>query len=142
MGLLEDSIREHLELKRRQGVSEKEIERIEAEAFGEQGAVPYEGQASQGEQEEAEREPSAETEATPEPPAGGEEAVRQAELPAEDSKPVEPEEAPAEPEPQPKEGADEAEDLLEETPEFLEETPEGEQLWFEQKPPKDFDFDD
>lgn len=34
------------------------------------------------------------------------------------------------------------EDLLEETPEFLEETPEDDQLWFEQKPPKDFDFDD
>jgi hypothetical protein len=34
------------------------------------------------------------------------------------------------------------EDLLEETPDFLEETPEDDELWFEQKPPKDFDFDD
>ncbi|MGB7588124.1 MAG: hypothetical protein WBM00_05390 [Solirubrobacterales bacterium] len=34
------------------------------------------------------------------------------------------------------------EDLLEETPDFLEESPEDDQLWFEQKPPKDFDFDD
>lgn len=34
------------------------------------------------------------------------------------------------------------EDLLEETPDFLEEAPEDDQLWFEQKPPKDFDFDD
>lgn len=34
------------------------------------------------------------------------------------------------------------EDVLEETPEFLEEAPEDDQLWFEQKPPKDFDFDD
>ena len=34
------------------------------------------------------------------------------------------------------------EDLLEETPDFLEETPEHERLWFEQKPPRDFDFDD
>jgi hypothetical protein len=33
-------------------------------------------------------------------------------------------------------------DVLEETPDFLEETPEDDQLWFEQKPPKDFDFDD
>jgi hypothetical protein len=33
-----------------------------------------------------------------------------------------------------------AEDVLEETPEFLQETPEHERLWFEQKPPKDFDF--
>jgi hypothetical protein len=34
------------------------------------------------------------------------------------------------------------EDVLEETPDFLEEAPEDDQLWFEQKPPKDFDFDD
>jgi len=34
----------------------------------------------------------------------------------------------------------EGEDLLEETPEFLEETPEHDRLWFEQKPPRDFDF--
>jgi hypothetical protein len=34
-----------------------------------------------------------------------------------------------------------ADDLLEETPDFLEETPEHDRLWFEQKPPKDFDFD-
>lgn len=34
------------------------------------------------------------------------------------------------------------EDVLEETPEFLEETPEHDRLWFEQKPPKDFDFND
>jgi hypothetical protein len=35
-----------------------------------------------------------------------------------------------------------ADDLLGETPDFLEETPEDDELWFEQKPPKDFDFDD
>ena len=34
------------------------------------------------------------------------------------------------------------EDVLEETPDFLEESPEDDELWFEQKPPKDFDFDD
>lgn len=37
---------------------------------------------------------------------------------------------------------DHEEDVLEETPDFLEEAPEDDQLWFEQKPPKDFDFDD
>jgi hypothetical protein len=37
---------------------------------------------------------------------------------------------------------DEGEDVLEETPDFLEETPEHDRLWFEQKPPKDFDFGD
>lgn len=40
---------------------------------------------------------------------------------------------------QPAEGE---EDVLEETPDFLEEAPEDDRLWFEQKPPKDFDFDD
>lgn len=34
------------------------------------------------------------------------------------------------------------EDVLEETPDFLEDAPEDDDLWFEQKPPKDFDFDD
>jgi hypothetical protein len=37
---------------------------------------------------------------------------------------------------------DREEDVLGETPDFLEEAPEDDQLWFEQKPPKDFDFDD
>ena len=36
----------------------------------------------------------------------------------------------------------EGEDVLEETPEFLQDTPEHDRLWFEQRPPKDFDFDD
>jgi hypothetical protein len=34
-----------------------------------------------------------------------------------------------------------AEDVLEETPDFLRETPEQDRLWFEQRPPRDFDFD-
>jgi hypothetical protein len=34
------------------------------------------------------------------------------------------------------------EDVLEDTPDFLEDAPEDDNLWFEQKPPKDFDFDD
>ena len=37
---------------------------------------------------------------------------------------------------------EEDEDVLEETPEFLQETPEHDRLWFEQKPPRDFDFDE
>ena len=40
------------------------------------------------------------------------------------------------------EDADGEEDVLEETPEFLQDSPEHDRLWFEQKPPKDFDFDD
>jgi hypothetical protein len=32
-------------------------------------------------------------------------------------------------------------DVLEETPEFFQDAPEHDRLWFEQRPPKDFDFD-
>jgi hypothetical protein len=39
------------------------------------------------------------------------------------------------------EASHQEEDVLEETPDFLEDS-EDDQLWFEQKPPKDFDFDD
>jgi hypothetical protein len=44
-----------------------------------------------------------------------------------------------EPEPLPAEAGDD-EDVLEETPEFLQDAPEHDRLWFEQKPPRDFDF--
>jgi hypothetical protein len=43
------------------------------------------------------------------------------------------EESPPEPEPL-------DDDVLEATPEFFEETPEYDKLWFEEKPPKNFDF--
>jgi hypothetical protein len=35
----------------------------------------------------------------------------------------------------------EGEDMLEETPDFLQDTPDHDRLWFEQRPPRDFDFD-
>ena len=41
----------------------------------------------------------------------------------------------------PDESGEPAEDVLEETPDFLRDTPEQERLWFEQQPPRDFDFD-
>ena len=63
------------------------------------------------------------------------------EIAAEDHEaPAAPEEddaPPAEPPP-----AANHEDVLEDTPEFLEDAPEDDNLWFEQKPPKDFDFGD
>src|SRR5947209_1008041 len=34
------------------------------------------------------------------------------------------------------------EDVLEETPEFLQDTPDHDRLWFEQRPPRDFDFEE
>ncbi len=55
--------------------------------------------------------------------------------PAEPAEPLEGEEPPRE-----AEGEEKGEDVLEETPDFLQETPEHDRLWFEQKPPRDFDF--
>jgi hypothetical protein len=52
---------------------------------------------------------------------------------------MDPESAADEPQPPPP-GPDD--DVLEETPDFLQETPEHDRLWFEQKPPRDFDFDE
>jgi hypothetical protein len=55
----------------------------------------------------------------------------------------EPLEEAEEPEPAEQEPAPAANsDVLEDTPDFLEDAPEDDELWFEQKPPKDFDFDD
>lgn len=33
-----------------------------------------------------------------------------------------------------------SDDPLSDTPDFLQETPDHDRLWFEQKPPRDFDF--
>lgn len=41
--------------------------------------------------------------------------------------------------PVPEAGGDEH-DVLDETPDFLQETPEHDRMWFEQRPPRDFDF--
>ena len=40
------------------------------------------------------------------------------------------------------EAEDHVDDVLKETPDFLRETPEQERLWFEQRPPRDFDFNE
>jgi hypothetical protein len=198
MGLLDDAIKEHLELKRRHGADPGEVARLEHEALGPArrdpapAAVeepvaaepapepppaddPYlDDDADEVTAEErleapirhVEREPepraAAEPEpepepAAPEPAAEVEQPTRQfslEEMEAATAKPQEPAEpAPrAEPEsrdePEPPHAEDvvpaddepEGEDVLEETPEFLQETPEHDRLWFEQKPPRDFDF--
>lgn len=64
---------------------------------------------------------------TPADPRAGDDESLEWEMPGEDAP------APEEAEPDP--------DVLEETPDFLRETPEHERLWFEQQPPRDFDFD-
>jgi hypothetical protein len=158
MGLLDDAIREHLELKRRRGADVEEIARQEDEALGD----PRSGEFVRPEPLEpaedvvAPAEPLVEEELPPEPPAPA--ASEPEPAPADEpwledddtiepvaSQPtaeftppdVEPESEVVRPDDEP--GAEE--DVLEETPEFLQETPEHDRLWFEQKPPRDFDFD-
>ncbi len=242
MGLLDDAIREHLELKRRRGGDPAEIQRAEREALGPVRREPeplqpagYDegpeaehelaGGGSYGELEPVEydepfpevpgelrHEPYPEAAAGPpteflEPPPADEPL---GELPAEPAPPlshgavgtgpetgpempppaeppyglrdeedpwlsepaanspaampheehVEPEpfvaprRAPAEPPPdhlnqetaeyrlEHAHDEEEAEDVLEETPDFLQDAPEHDRLWFEQRPPRDFDFDE
>ncbi len=188
MGLLDDAIREHLELKRLRGADPGMVSREECEVFGaaraqEPGArdddmgvpqppahedAPQAGSELEGPsgfsnvgQETAEidmrtvleNEPGTETGPAvpgaaapvaarsrsgevPDEQRPGEESLEW-EMPgksaAEESHEAEPAagEAPDDP----------VEDVLEETPDFLRDTPEQERLWFEQRPPRDFDFD-
>ena len=156
MGLLDDAIREHLELKRRHGADPSELAELERQAFGpaRRGPEPLEVPGDPALIEPEVDAPDYEPPAEPEPPAAPAPppppAVVEAEadvddpavedLPWEDAATEAPEPAAdaAEPEPAPK---PEGEDVLEETPEFLQETPEHDRLWFEQRPPRDFDFD-
>jgi hypothetical protein len=127
MGLLDDAIREHLELKRQRGADPTEVSRQEREALGPVQRMTPPGPAVD-EDDALEPEPPAEDA----PPPDGLEA-EEAELYdpyVEDPEPAEAGLAPAD------EG-----DMLEDTPDFLEETPEHDRLWFEQRPPRDFDFD-
>ena len=241
MGVLDDAIREHLELKRQHGVPEEELQRQEEEALGpaRRDVAPAESADDEAaaepelhDQETMLQEPDAEEPASPpteespaesapfdaatelsapelsapEPEAGGavSENVAEAYEPEPEPEPAEdrfadealtegaaeqasfggaaeepsfgsavegadevpfdapaesdtPDEAPREPAgdtlPSGFEEVDEAElldddeideenaDVLEDTPDFLQETPEHDRLWFEQKPPRDFDFD-
>jgi hypothetical protein len=253
MGILEDAIREHLDLKRKHGAPEQELERQEVEALGparrepaaedaETDAAPVEGEAADAVQQpdlasgveeplaqaddqdevaldpteaaievpfgeepqpaetdepelppdppleaqapvvdelppEAELEPQQE-DPPPAPPSAysstvdqptqhfdveeafraEDEDVRGGDTPArgipaqepEEERPFGGDEPFAEDEPFADEDApaDESEaaegdpaDVLEDTPDFLQDAPEHDRLWFEQKPPRDFDFD-
>ena len=159
MGLLDDAIREHLELKRRHGAAEEEVTKLQDEVLGQAAAKEPEPQVTEP---EPEPEPVAEI---PEEPA--------VEIPAAPAAKDEPEPWMDDPDEVPFEDAldhrrhqpttefsaddvaeaegeppaeyvapdeEPGDDLLEETPDFLQETPEHERLWFEQKPPRDFDF--
>ena len=244
MGVLDDAIREHLDLKRKHGAAEDELQRQEEEALGparrqvaadqdqtdaegaeeaavagngaeaESGEAAPAGAVAEPEAEPAEAvEPDAELDGEPAPPPASAEVTPEvadaapevvesappldesAPSPAEQEETVlfdaeseraeatpaappsgdtpprgfAPVEEPAQPdepdagatqeydpfadeptaEPEPAADADAAEDddeegdgdVLEDTPDFLQETPEHDRLWFEQKPPRDFDFD-
>jgi hypothetical protein len=157
MGLLDDAIREHLELKRARGADRDEVERQEREALGAtpQAEFAKSADADSGTEsagaESAEEEPVAEA---VEPVDAGEERepfdVEALEpgppAPAPESDPwleEERDEVPADESlAHPREDAeDPSEDVLEDTPDFLQETPEHDRLWFEQRPPRDFDWD-
>ena len=161
MGSLDDAIREHLELKRRLGASDDELKEKEAEAFGKGNRpAPPEPEAAQPPEPAPAAEPFVDDELAAAEPApngqpsteewdpadfadstqrarGADEIFEPDEVPADesltvrDARPVHDDVADGPP----------AEDVLEETPEFLEETPEQDRLWFEQRQPKDFDFD-
>src|SRR4051812_42482355 len=161
MGLLDDAIREHLELKRKHGANPEDVARQEQEALG----PGQRNEFAQPEQPEQPLEPEPELqEPEPEPPAavaagdldelpegepGIEEEPPSALAPGYDEDPwldEDPDEVPADeslqpPRTDPERPAGEDEDVLEETPDFLQETPEHDRLWFEQKPPRDFDWD-
>jgi hypothetical protein len=177
MGLLDDAIREHLDLKRRHGADPAEIERAEQEALGpvrrgpqepddlpiQPVAVGDEGLEHQGE-EQLDWDESAHGDAVAESPFADDAAASHEEsasarraghddeeqIPTEEHEPAS---APAHPPEHrdeetaeysvgPEEEFDKRrEDVLEETPEFLEDTPDHDRLWFEQRPPRDFDFD-
>jgi len=233
MGILDDAIREHLELKRQHGAESSELEQLEHEVFGPvarpgdpefetgeepapAGEQPVVGEedpttvvpSAGGEPESVEqpipeapegaifdvedvslddidldeelktpaeraREEHADLEdtvdhpapevaslseeleaAAPAPPDSDELAASPVEEPGpgdpevpastEEPESIEFDQLPGEPvEPRSRHDEDDEsdEDLLEETPDFLKDAPEGEDLWFEQGKPKDFDFD-
>src|SRR5689334_16654027 len=158
MGLLDDAIREHLELKRRHGADPDEVSRQEREALGApvrgEFAKPAEGTAEpEAPEEEPDEAPPAEPpepdepeDVAAEPSPGTEEDPWLVEDLADESPPPATEAAapPVAPEPEPevvRPDEEQGEDVLGETPDFLQETPEHDRLWFEQKPPRDFDWD-
>jgi hypothetical protein len=202
MGLLDDAIREHLELKRQHGADPSEVERQEREALGAPRQAEFAATPDEGAREPAPARvegPAAVAEEAEEPPVKAEEPAVEAEEPvveaeepvAEASEPldageerepfdIEALDAPADEVPpqepelpapgeaagapgydedpwleeerdevpagesldRPRDAAEEpGEDVLEDTPDFLQETPEHDRLWFEQRPPRDFDWD-
>ena len=154
MGLLDDAIRDHLELKRRRGADPGEVAREQREALAlpgghDEGAgedLPIEPSATVGSELSDERPESTPTHAGDPSGAAATSGDETAEIDMQDvfaedqvggsedaTSALDSGEAPH-PHAAP-------EDVLEETPDFLRETPEQDRLWFEQSAPRDFDFD-
>jgi hypothetical protein len=165
MGSLDDAIREHLELKKQHGASDEEVKQQEEEAFG-RGRRPAPEDAPVAE-EPAPDELDVDRQLEAAEPQSNGQPAEPAELDVEpaalEPEPFDPDEVPAEeslepemtvrdvredspweepePQPEPLETQEPSNDPLEETPDFLEGSPEEDRLWFEQRPPKDFDID-
>jgi hypothetical protein len=195
MGLLDDAIREHLELKRLRGADPGAVAREEQDALGpvpRRGDAAYEGEtehrpglathedevlhtsdplstagpddSGSGDQETVEINMEAEfaSEDDLDPPPVTDRNARNGPLHPASTRAIGDEslelealdevEEPSEPaEFDDDRGTDAGEsidksepvkDVLEEIPDFLRETPEQERLWLEQRPPRDFDFDE
>jgi hypothetical protein len=188
MGLLDDAIREHLDLKRRRGADPGEVARMEQEALGPVRREPSAAEAAvdvaaKSQHDEPHADAAAEhradahhpdehahalpSEERHDPPHGDplrEQHAHDVELGGAAAEPADSVPSTLQPSPpeqtEQSEHADivdqptteyhvedhhddehEREDVLEETPDFLQETPEHDRLWFEQRPPRDFDFD-
>lgn len=170
MGLLDDAIREHLELKRLRGADPGEVAREEQEALGPL-YNEHEDESSPGyAKDETQAEPSElspdlddslwldEGDAVADLPSAGEETVeidmqtvlgtrheRQEEHASDPHEPVQPvagSHSDTDPPDTLSPKDDVGDDVLEETPDFLRDTPDQERLWFEQRPPRDFDFNE
>jgi hypothetical protein len=153
MGLLDDAIREHLELKRRRGADPEEVAREQREALEPTAPSSTATTSGEGSGDGAPREASgALTARVAEPEETAELDMSSVLADAADHPNTAPQstaseadalewEMPAATVPGEGEMAEPDEDVLEETPDFLSETPEQERLWFEQRPPRDFDFD-
>jgi hypothetical protein len=161
MGLLDDAIRDHLELKRRHGADPGEVARLENEALGpvrreSRTAAPVTEEPPAAEDrtvydldDDDDEVPAEERldahlrpgSREPHPPDEPDQPTRQYSI--EELEAASEEEPPAPTREDDVDPADEEpkrDDVLEETPEFLQETPEHDRLWFEQKPPRDFEF--
>ncbi|MCX6393520.1 MAG: hypothetical protein NTY57_01510 [Solirubrobacterales bacterium] len=169
MGLLDDAIREHIDLLRRRGADPTDIAKAEAEALG-----PVVREVAQPEHHAEDEALLAGTQPVPAPetesfdvefddegvPFEDEALPVDAEAPAPAAfvdEPTQQFQAITEEDPEVEvaiesgdfddpslhapDAATSDDDVLEGTPDFLAETPDHERLWFEQAPPKDFDFD-